>query len=258
MMRFVTIEDVESSHRQVWLWPGYAAYFGPSFHLDTHSTPVHCFALGVDAPFTVQIPGGASALARSALIPARTVHRIRSGPGRMLFYYLDPSSTRVGSVDAAMTGRSEPIATGHRGEVALCGYLSGAGPVDPAELRRIIVGNNDAESIDPRIRLTMDRMLAAPAESMSAADMAAELGLSTSRFLHLFTGNAGTSFRRYRLWTRLLYVGAAVSRGDDFTTAAVDAGFASPSHFSDTFRVMFGLTASSVLSQNSEITTLSA
>jgi len=29
---------------------------------------------------------------------------------------------------------------------------------------------------------------------------AAEVNLSTSRFLHLFSATAGTSFRRYRLW----------------------------------------------------------
>ncbi|MEU6137425.1 helix-turn-helix domain-containing protein [Nocardioides sp. NPDC047086] len=49
-------------------------------------------------------------------------------------------------------------------------------------------------------------------------------------------------------WARMRHAAAAVSRGADLSTAASDAGFASPSHFSDTFRTMFGLTATQLLS----------
>lgn len=83
--------------------------------------------------------------------------------------------------------------------------------------------------------------------------MAAAVNLSQSRFLHLFSAHSGTSFRRYRLWARMRYAAAAVSMGADLSTAASDAGFASPSHFSDTFRAMFGLTASQMLANQLRI-----
>jgi methylphosphotriester-DNA--protein-cysteine methyltransferase len=51
----------------------------------------------------------------------------------------------------------------------------------------------------------------------------------------------------------MLHVATAVSKGADLTRAAVDAGFASPSHFSDAFRRMFGLTATTLLGGGVEI-----
>ena len=50
-----------------------------------------------------------------------------------------------------------------------------------------------------------------------------------------------------------LSVAGAVAEGVDLTRAAADAGFASASHFSDTFRTLFGLTATSVLTQGVRI-----
>lgn len=165
---------------------GQAAYLGPSLDLDPHSGSVHCLAQGVDVPFLLR-RGGEEQKVRSALIPARTRHRVVSDGGRMLFLYLEPD-----------------------------------------------LG-------DDRIRTALGILRQHP--WLSAPQVAAELSLSTSRFLHLFSAQAGTSFRRYRLWARMLRVAPAAAGGADLTRASVEAGFASPSHFSDSFHDMFGLTA---------------
>jgi AraC-like DNA-binding protein len=224
----------------VWLWPGHAAYLGPSLRLDHHSGSVHCLALGIDHEFTVHTATG-SRRARSAFIPARTRHRI-AGDGRMLFFYLDPTSATDGLL-AAMTDRTQAIAYDHRDERALAGQ-------DPEHLRRTLVGSPVG---DQRIRLAMRTLLADPASVRGAADLAREVGLSTSRFLHLFSANAGTSFRRYRLWARMLRVAVAVDKGMDLTTASTEAGFSSSNHFSDAFHAMFGLTASALLAGGTRI-----
>ncbi|UGT63107.1 helix-turn-helix domain-containing protein [Nocardia asteroides] len=106
---------------------------------------------------------------------------------------------------------------------------------------------------DPRIAEVLLALLADPSESPGAAGFAAAAGLSTSRFLHLFAAQTGTSFRRYRLWARMLRAGRGLAVGNDLTRAAADAGFASPSHFSDSFRVLFGLTASTLLAAGTQI-----
>ncbi|WP_245547394.1 AraC family transcriptional regulator [Nocardia brevicatena] len=217
----------------IWLWQGGAAYLGPSLHLDTHATAVHCFALGVDSSFTLTVAGAESRV-RSAVIPARTPHRIRAGTGRMLFFCLDPGSTA-------------PCPD----EAALLAHL--AGRPDPDTLRRMVLGDTPVEPADPRIVWAMRRIAADPAGSPGATGLAAAVRLSSSRFLHLFTAHSGTSFRRYRLWARMLRVGAALAAGQDLTRAATDAGFASPSHFSDTFHALFGLTASDLLAVGSRI-----
>ncbi|WP_280438574.1 helix-turn-helix domain-containing protein [Nocardia cyriacigeorgica] len=47
--------------------------------------------------------------------------------------------------------------------------------------------------------------------------------------------------------------GGGTAAPHDLTRAAVDAGFASPSHFSDVFRAMFGLTPTAFLGVGSEV-----
>ncbi|WP_405489226.1 helix-turn-helix domain-containing protein [Nocardia sp. NBC_00511] len=237
--------------RTVWLWAGHAAYLGPSFHLDMHSTSVHCLALGVDAPFIVTTPDLVARQQRSVLIPPRTRHRIDAGAGRMLFVYVDPRSVHTEHLRAAMRDRSTVIASTHRAEDELLTALRHG--VGPEQLDRILFGDNGSGADDDRIRHAMEMILADPAAELGADQLAAAVDLSTSRFLHLFTATAGTSFRRYRLWSRMLSVAAAVADGSDLTTAAIRAGFASPSHFSDTFHAMFGLTATSLLSQGTTI-----
>ena len=92
-----------------------------------------------------------------------------------------------------------------------------------------------------------------PGDQLRAAEIAAAVNLSPSRFLHVFSAHAGTSFRRYRLWARMCHAAGALSDGADLTTASAEAGFASPSHFSDTFRTMFGLSATALLSSQVRI-----
>jgi AraC-like DNA-binding protein len=72
-----------------------------------------------------------------------------------------------------------------------------------------------------------------PWDGAPASRLAALVGLSTFRFLHLFREHTGTSYRRYRLWLRMLRAAEALSSGHDLTGAAAGAGFASSSHFSD-------------------------
>lgn len=94
---------------------------------------------------------------------------------------------------------------------------------------------------------TLERIRSDPSTARSAADLAGNEGLSTSYFLRLFGRETGTSFRRYRQWVRMLGVARSLSAGADITTAAMSTGFASPSHFSDTFLRMFGLTATTLI-----------
>ncbi|TWG07874.1 AraC family transcriptional regulator [Saccharopolyspora dendranthemae] len=236
---------------RVWLWPGQAAYLGPQLRWDLHSTPVHCLAFGVDDAFVVHAPDGVWHR-RSALIPARLPHRIEAGAGRMLFHYLD-SRTDSAGVRELMAEALGTITATHRDELAVLDHVH-----EPDELHRFALGAPSQRCIDRRIRAAMDSLLAEPERERDAGELAAEFGLSKSRFLHLFSENAGTSFRRFRVWSRMLRVGAAVEAGASLTTAATDAGFASASHFSDTFRRMFGLSATTLLAGGTQITTAPA
>jgi len=208
--------------RTVWVRLGQAAYLGPSLRLAPHSGSVDCVIVGVDAPFTLLI-GDTGQRVRTAVVPARTRHQVITD-GRVLFCYLDPAGRRAIPDDLLRYAEDPP---------GLLDRLAG-----PAEM-------------DDRIRAALAIMR--QENTLSAGEVAREVCLSTSRFLHLFSAHARTSFRRYRLWTRMMRVAAAVSAGQDLTRAAADAGFASPAHFSDSFRGMFGLSATTLLAAGTRV-----
>lgn len=167
--------------------------------------------------------------------------------------YLGPSlklDAHSGSVDCFAHGLDAPfvLRTGSAGDRVVRSALIPARTthqvISDGRMLFLYLEPGLADTADDRIRTATGLLRADP--NLSAAQVAAAIGLSASRFLHLFPAGAGTSFRRYRLWARMLLVAAALSRGADLTRASAEAGFASPSHFSDSFHAMFGLTASAL------------
>ncbi len=75
-----------------------------------------------------------------------------------------------------------------------------------------------------------------------AHDIAEGLGLSESRFLHLFKHEMGLPWRPYLLWRRLLCAIKMLSAETSATEAAHLAGFADSAHLSRTFKRLFGMT----------------
>ncbi|MFF2082546.1 helix-turn-helix transcriptional regulator [Nocardia sp. NPDC058176] len=237
----------------VWLWAGHALYHGPSLRLDRHSGAVLCLAIGLDSTFTVEAEAFGARSVRSVLVPPRTPHRIIAET-RMLFCYIDPGSPRAGACRARMTEFTGGFGFVHDHEAAVIRLGSEFGEGAQRNLGSDAVTLFDLASgagrsaMDPRIAAATAILCADPAAPITADQLAAAVHLSKSRLLHLFAEHAGTTFRRYRVWARMLAVGRAVAEGADLTTAATHAGFASPSHFSDTFHAMFGLTATDLLS----------
>lgn len=228
----------------VWLWPGHALYAGPSLNLAPHSGSVWCLAVGIDGPLSVATANGATGEVHSVLIPPRLTHQLICHGTGLVSCYLEPTSDRA---DASRLKFGQ-----WRGDV-------GVGHVDEERLQFTPADDESASHwldlaapaahrhIDPRIAQAARRIRDDPAATIPSAELAAAAGLSESRFLHLFRDELGTSLRRYRLWIRLTQAGTAIAAGDNLTTAAMKAGFASPSHLADRFKTTFGLSASQLL-----------
>ncbi|BBX93825.1 helix-turn-helix transcriptional regulator [Mycolicibacterium boenickei] len=226
----------------VWLWPGQALYAGHGLGLEPHSGSVWCLAVGVDGPLTVTVSGSAI-VARSVLIPPRLTHHLSMQSG-LVSSYLDPSSQRSAACRRQFTEFRDGIGVGHAAEARLTVM-----PDDDEAARRWLdaAAPEAPHRIDPRIELVAKQIRENPAEAVPARELAATAGLSESRFLHLFRREAGTSLRRYRMWSRLVAAGTAVAAGRNLTTAAAESGFASPSHLADSFKNTFGLSATQLL-----------
>lgn len=240
----------QTCYPTVWLWPGQALYAGPGLGLEPHSGSVWCLAIGVDEPLTVSV-GTDRVITRTALIPPRLTHHLEVC-GRLVSGYLDPASLRSASCRDRFTEFRSGVGVDHDARRALLTV-----PQDDVAAARWlnIAAPTAMRGIDPRVELAAKQIRDDPAAFIPARDMAMTAGLSESRFLHLFRQETGSSLRRYRLWSRLIRAGEAIAAGHNLTTAAVEAGFASPSHLADRFRTTFGLSATQLLSTGLTIRT---
>lgn len=74
-----------------------------------------------------------------------------------------------------------------------------------------------------------------------ASQVASQLALSESRFLHLFSEELGIAWRPYLLWRRMICAIQAMINNTSATEAAHLAGFSDSAHLSRTFRNTFGM-----------------
>jgi AraC family transcriptional regulator len=83
----------------------------------------------------------------------------------------------------------------------------------------------------------------APADKWNIAKLAKVANLAPFHLCHVFRQMVGTSIYDYVLQERLAYsLDAVLDSGDELTAIALDAGFASHSHFTARFRSFFGCT----------------
>ena len=228
----------------VWLWPGQALYAGPSLNLAPHSGSVWCLAIGIGGPLTVWTADRTTRGAHSVLIPPRLTHQLTCHGSGLVSCYLEPTSDRAHSCRQNLTTWNGDVGVTHLDEDQLTNA-----PTDDHSARRWldVAAPQTHQAIDHRIALAAKRIRDDPAATIPSRHLAAEVGLSESRFLHLFRDELGTSLRRYRLWTRLVHAGTVIAAGGNLTTAAADSGFTSPSHLADRFKSTFGLSASQLL-----------
>ncbi|MFD4351948.1 helix-turn-helix domain-containing protein [Nocardia sp. NPDC058519] len=245
-MSIDTRSEIRGSVRTpiAWVRPGHIGYIGPDLLPDTHSPPVAMLTVGLDGPLIVHTSRGPIRTG-SSFAPARTAHRVVATQGWILVLFIDPSSAPATMIADEMTAAAGTFGLSHRRERELVEL--GREPVADPDLlySRAIAGPN--LGTDARISRLAAAIRDQPANALRADQIAANLGLSTGHFLHLFTQHCGTTFRGYQRWNRMVCAVSSAVNGHDLTRSALDAGFATPSHFSESFRAMIGLPATTML-----------
>ncbi|WP_280303275.1 AraC family transcriptional regulator [Nocardia neocaledoniensis] len=202
-------------------------------------------SVGLNGPFVLETATHGEIHARTALAPARAVHRVNSRDDPILLMFVDIVDSPAVAIAAEMTSAVGPFGLGHRRERELI-ELGTRAEIDPDAIFGLLVAGR-ARPVDPRIAAVAAAIRRHPGQTFRAEVVAARLGLSTSHFLRLFAQQCGTTFRRYQQWARMIHALRGVAEGHDLTRCAVDAGFATPSHFSETVHRMFGAPVSRLL-----------
>ncbi|MFD3595070.1 helix-turn-helix domain-containing protein [Nocardia sp. NPDC058640] len=229
----------------VWIRPGHAGYLGPELGVDMHSGSVPVLTVGLDGPFVLETATHGAMTTRSAYAPARAVHRVNTLGRPILLLFVDPAWSPSAAIEAQMADTAGPYRLDHCRERELVEQCNQP-ELDPSRIVALAAAG-PVPVPDPRLERVAAAIRRHPDRTFRAEPIASDLDLSTSHFLRLFVQQYGTTFRRYQQWCRIIHAMSNVAAGHDLTRSATDAGFATPSHFSETFHRMFGMSANATL-----------
>lgn len=218
-----------------------------------HGAPV--FLAGLYQKFGLRLPGGSWQTCRTAMIPAGVLHELDIGNNPIAVLYVEPHIAGADALTPLMhtTEERDGAVVGGGGEINILRelYEDAAGLCRLGETLDDLVGFSAARaarSIDARVARAVRTMQGNALGMPGVAEVAAGVGLSSSRFQHLFSAQTGVAFRRYRAWIRMRAAIAEIVAGSNFTVSAHAAGFYDQAHFGNDFRRTFGAPPSISLS----------
>ena len=231
-------------------------FAGPLDYNASHQHGAPVYLAGLYGNFGLRVEGSEWLSCRTAVIPAGIRHELDLGGHPLAVFYVEPDAAGADALTPLVRSTSEVrgVLVGRSGEVSLLRslYEDRASPRwTGAALHDLLgfAGRRALRQIDPRVSRVVASMYRRYGDLQSAAELAASAGLSISRFQHLFTGEVGVPFRRYRAWQRMRAAIREIVSGSPFTRAAHAAGFSDQAHFAHDFRRTFGAPASRSLSR---------
>lgn len=100
--------------------------------------------------------------------------------------------------------------------------------------------------MDNRVKSAITYIQSNLHEPLTCSDVANHIFLSEGRFSHLFKEQVGMTFSAYLIYQRIMKTYTEIINGKSITEASIEAGFSSSSHFAETNKRFFGLSASAI------------
>jgi AraC-like DNA-binding protein len=107
--------------------------------------------------------------------------------------------------------------------------------------------------LDPRVARAITQIGKFSGEPVTATSCAAEAGLSSSRFLHLFKEETGIAFRSFRAWKRARHLLNFANQDINLAHLAQDIGYPDSTHFSHSIRRFYGLKPRAIFSGSRDL-----
>ena len=204
----------------------------------------------------MRIDNGEWLTCRTAAIPAGVPYEFDMNGDPLAVLYVEPNVAGVDALTPLVCGTHEVngALVGKSGDVSLMRELYEdrfSAPWAGEALNDIVhfSKRRSAKEIDLRVSRVVEVMYERYDELTPVACLASSVGLSASRFQHLFTHKVGVPFRRYRVWHRMRAAIREIINGSNLTQAAHAAGFYDQAHFARDFRRTFGAPAFASLSR---------
>ena len=234
-------------------WPAALFVWGPGSWSDLHRH--HSVQLVMALQRTIRFRTsrhGRWTTCRAVLVRPDARHEIDARNTDVLIGFVDAESDLAGALTA--DSDSSDVAVIPAETIARWrAVLGDADSLYPVRVepwvRETLLRRPQPPQMDRRIRQVLRALpeKLADADPVSLQSVATSVGLSPSRFMHLFTESVGIPLRPYILWLRLQRAAGVLARERSITDAAYAAGFADSAHFTRTFRRMLGATPRQIL-----------
>jgi AraC-like DNA-binding protein len=233
-------------------WPAALFLWGPGSRSDLHRH--HCIQLVMALKGSLRFRERARqrwTRCGGVLVRPDAWHEVDARQSDVLIGFVDSESDLGAALTARTRAHVAPI-----GSRTIAEWRAQLGQPAALTARRVepwvtetLLRDRRPPPLDHRIKRVLKILPSrlAEAESVSLEAIAATVGLSPSRFMHLFTDAIGVPLRPYVLWLRLQYGASELARGASVADAAHAAGFADAAHFTRTFRRMLGATPRQIL-----------
>jgi AraC-like DNA-binding protein len=219
--------------------------------------------LALEGTLSVQSDDGMERGVAGVLTGPDVEHGIDARGCEVLLVFLEPESAAGMALMRALDRPIRPITPGERAQIGASGadpmaIMSGTGTSWTSSLVRVLCGESSPFSggsaspdppastrIHPRVKRALGHLRSLSDQTDASLEkLAARVGLSPSRFMHVFTESIGIPLRAYVAWLKLQRASAAIAAGTPLSHAALGAGFADAAHMTRSFRHMLGVTPS--------------
>lgn len=234
----------------IFIWPDRTLIFGALQRLEVHAMGAVAINVGPYQPFYVKTGNSVRAF-RCAIIPAGCKHEIMTNGGILASLMIERHSPVFSSLSKRFPLQTASIIGVSDDEWIACFQQIYEDKPAKSKIVQMLdkllaVSEVSEKIIDTRIGGIMEQLMLDPLADMSQETLAASVGLSTSRFRHLFAEQSTIPFRRYRMWRRVVSAMEVLYSVDNLTYAAMEAGFTDAAHFNRCFRATFGVNPSLV------------
>jgi AraC-like DNA-binding protein len=206
----------------------------------------------------LSVAGEPDRLVEAAVMPAYREHSIEPEHPSVIGVLVEPESVDAGALDrlAAELGSlaEGDLADRLRAAHARLRALPLKHRMGSADFDTTVFGAPlSPRTLDRRIARVLAALRDQPGEAFTAADCAAMVNLSVSRFLHLFKQETGIAFRACRAWKRARHLLNFANETINMAHLALDIGYPDSTHFSHSIRRFYGLKPRAIFSGSRQL-----
>jgi AraC-like DNA-binding protein len=211
--------------------------------------------VSLEGPIRYRTLNGPWIEARGIVARPNAVFELDTGEALVMNFQIDPEKADAAALDALPFGTCEVIAFPDQILDPLIDTLRAMAhaprvnghAMRNATLYAICQEPRKPRTFDPRIARVLLLLKQTFPDAPTSGELAAQVGLSEGRLIHLFGEQLGVPLRRYVLSLRLRHVLFGLAMGHNLTDSAHEAGFCDSAHFTRVYRDMYGMPPSKIL-----------